>query len=138
MDALPGPCPLCGSSRGTRDAGAWVCAVCAWPYGSAPDPDLPPPRIDVVYYIRQGERIKIGTSRSPRQRLAQLWHERLLAFEPGGRDVEHARHESFAALRVGGEWFRAEPELLAHIAALEPADDPWDDYARWVSAALRR
>ncbi|PPG99701.1 ATPase, partial [Rathayibacter sp. AY1H3] len=33
---------------------------------------MPPPRVDVVYYIRFGERIKIGTSGNPRQRLHRL------------------------------------------------------------------
>ncbi|MBI5160123.1 MAG: hypothetical protein HY996_01675, partial [Micrococcales bacterium] len=65
--ALPGPCLLCGSRRGirsrrSRSSDGWDCAVCGWRYGDAPDPDLPPPRVEVVYYIRWRERIKIGTS----------------------------------------------------------------------------
>lgn len=134
---LPGPCLLCGSRRGIRSPEGWDCAVCGWRVGAAPDPDLPPPRLAVVYYLRWRERIKIGTSQNPRQRLGRLWHEELLAFEPGGRATERARHERFATLRIGGEWFRSAPELEDHIRSLGAADDPWDDYARWVSAAFR-
>lgn len=33
--------------------------------------------------------------------------------------LEQQLHEKFAALRVRGEWFRAEPELLAYIESLK-------------------
>jgi len=112
--------------------------VCDWRVGDAPDPDLPPPRIDVVYYLRWRERIKIGTSRQPRQRLAAILHEELLAFEPGDRGLEQQRHREFADLREGGEWFRADARLIAHIATLSPGIRPWDAYARWVAEAYRR
>lgn len=134
---MPGPCLLCGAVDGVRGEGGWRCAVCGWRAGDVPDPDLPRPRVEVVYYIRYADRVKIGTTWRPRQRLATLWHEELLAFEPGGRAVEQERHRRFAALRVGGEWFRADAELLAHAAALAADEDPWHAYARWVAAALR-
>ena len=60
--AMPGPCLLCGGTRGTRADDGWRCAVCLWRYGDAPDADLPPPRVDVVYYLRFDARVKIGTS----------------------------------------------------------------------------
>jgi hypothetical protein len=93
--------------------------------------------VEVVYYLRFDRRVKIGTSRRPRQRLASIRHEELLAFERGGRAVEQARHREFAAIREGGEWFTFAAELEAHIATLRTTDDPWQLYARWVSAALR-
>jgi hypothetical protein len=133
----PGQCALCGATDAVRHADGWRCAVCHWRVGDVPDPDLPRPRVDVVYYLRWRDRIKIGTSSNPRQRLAAIWHETLLAFEPGGRTLERRRHQQFAELREGGEWFRADPALLAHIATLPGAADPWGAYARWVSAALR-
>jgi len=37
-----------------------------------PDPELVPPRVDIVYYLRFGDRVKIGTTASPRQRFAAL------------------------------------------------------------------
>lgn len=134
---LPGPCPLCGSTAGRRTDGAWHCALCGWRYGDAPDSDLPLPRIDVVYYIRFDQRVKIGTSRQPRRRLASIRHQELLAFEQGGRSLEQQRHREFAAVREGGEWFTLSDDVRAHIAVLQRAGDPWQLYARWLSTALR-
>ncbi|HKT56297.1 MAG TPA: GIY-YIG nuclease family protein [Microbacterium sp.] len=133
---LPGPCALCGGTAGVRRADGPVCAVCGWRYGDAPDFDLPPPRVEVVYYLRYRDRIKIGTTRNPRQRLAAIWHDELLGFERGGRAVEQARHRRFAHLREGGEWFTATPELLAHVDGLG-SGDPWHAYARWVAESLQ-
>ncbi|WP_417503960.1 GIY-YIG nuclease family protein [Microbacterium sp.] len=135
--ALPSPCALCGSMQGVRIEGAWCCADCGWRYGDAPDPDLPLPRVDVVYYIRYDDRVKIGTSRRPRQRLASIRHQELLAFERGDRFVEQQRHREFAAIREGGEWFTLTPVLRAHVAALRLEGDPWLLYARWLSRALQ-
>ncbi|WP_244176037.1 GIY-YIG nuclease family protein [Microbacterium oxydans] len=135
--ALPSPCALCGSMQGVRIEGAWCCADCGWRYGDAPDPDLPLPRVDVVYYIRYDGRVKIGTSRRPRQRLASIRHQELLAFERGDRSVEQQRHREFAEIREGGEWFTLTPDLRAHVAALRLEGDPWLLYARWLSRALQ-
>lgn len=114
-----------------------MCAWCGWRYGDSPDPDLPRPVIEVVYYIRYEHRVKIGTSRRPRQRLASIRHEELLAFEQGGRAVEQARHREFADIREGGEWFTLTAKLRSHIAELRTVVDPWQLYARWVCASLQ-
>jgi hypothetical protein len=134
-DALPSPCPACGSRLGVRYPSGWLCAVCEWVYGTSPDEDLPRPRVEVVYYIRFEDRMKIGTSSNLRQRMARLWHEELVAIERGGRDRERARHEQFAAYRLGtSEWFELAPELLVHAETLSAGvEDPWVLYARWVS-----
>ncbi len=137
-DRMPDVCVLCASPHGTRAPDGWRCAVCGWRVGDSPDPDLPRPRVDVVYYLRWHARIKIGTTANPAQRLAAIRHEELLAFERGGRMLERRRHAEFAALREGGEWFTAAPPLLDHIADLRRGPDPWDAYARWVSEALQR
>ena len=134
---LPSPCALCGHRDAVRVAAALMCAWCGWRYGDSPDPDLPRPVIEVVYYIRYDRRVKIGTSRRPRQRLASIRHEELLAFEQGGRSVEQARHREFADIREGGEWFTLTPQLESHIAGLRTAGDPWQLYARWVSLSLQ-
>jgi hypothetical protein len=123
--------------QGVRVDDAWCCAECDWRYGDAPDPDLPLPRVDVVYYIRYDRRVKIGTSRRPRQRLASIRHQELLAFERGDRSVEQQRHREFAEIREGGEWFTLTPELRAHVATLRLEGDPWLLYARWLSRALQ-
>lgn len=134
---LPGPCTLCGRGDGIRLDGSWHCAACGWRYGDVPDDDLPLPRIHVVYYLRYAERVKIGTSWRPRQRLASIRHDELLAFERGDRSVEQARHRQFAALREGGEWFTFTGDLRAHVAALRASGEPWHLHARWLSRALR-
>lgn len=103
-----------------------------------PDPELPLPRVDVVYYLRWRDRVKIGTTRNPRQRLGAIMHDELLAFERGDRIRERERHVQFASLRLGGEWFAAAPELLAHAATLRADVDPWTAHARWLSEELRR
>ena len=137
-DVLPSPCALCGSRLGVRYPSGWLCAVCEWRHGDLVDHELPPPRVDVVYYVRYDDRIKIGTSASPRQRLTAVWHDELLAFERGGRAVEQERHRRFAHLREGGEWFRADDELLEHVRTISAGASPWDAYARWLSEELRR
>lgn len=86
----------------------------------------PMPRVDphkhdpLVYYVRCGDLIKIGTTTKLSMRLAAYPpFAELLATEPGGYDVERARHKQFAehhAMR--NEWFTAADDLLAHIATL--------------------
>ncbi|WP_216698780.1 GIY-YIG nuclease family protein, partial [Arthrobacter sp. H41] len=110
-----------------RYPSAWVCAACEWRVGDVLDEGLPSPRVDVVYYIRFRNRIKIGTTANPRQRLARLWHDEVLAFEKGDRLVEHRRHLEFAAWRLDrSEWFLSAPTLEQHIDRLAAGvDDPW-------------
>jgi hypothetical protein len=137
-DLLPVPCRLCGSRVGIRYPSGWICAVCEWRVGEIVDDGLPPPRVDVVYYLRHGDRVKIGTTSNPRQRFAAIWHEQLLAFELGDRRLEQRRHAQFASDRFdGSEWFRMSRPLRRHIASVaRGTDDPWDRYARWVSEAI--
>jgi hypothetical protein len=75
----------------------------------------------VVYYIRFGDRIKIGTTRNLTTRLASLPHDKVLGIERGDRDTERKRHEQFAHLRLTkrGEWFSMGGDLLAHIDTLD-------------------
>jgi hypothetical protein len=135
-DLLPSPCLACGSRVGVRFRSGWVCAVCEWRYGEVPDDDEPPPRVDVVYYLRHGDRVKIGTTANPRQRFAAIWHEEVLAFERGDRRLERHRHEQFAADRFGGsEWFRLTSAIAEHSDVIAGGRDPWDVYARWLSEA---
>lgn len=137
-DVLPSPCLLCGARLGVRYPSGWLCAVCEWRHGEVPDDDLAPPRVDVVYYLRYADRVKIGTTANPRQRFGAIWHDELLALERGGRALEQRRHRQFAEDRFAGtEWFRASHALLAHIGVLAAGvDDPWQLHARWVSEAV--
>jgi hypothetical protein len=137
-DLLPSPCLVCASRLGVRWPSGWLCAVCEWRHGDIPDGDLAPPRVDVVYYLRYADRVKIGTTANPRQRLAAIRHDEVLAFERGDRTVERRRHDQFADERwPRTEWFRLSDAIAAHVAMLSAgADDPWMLLARWRSEAL--
>jgi hypothetical protein len=70
----------------------------------------------VVYYVRIGEYIKIGTTRVMKQRFANLDVDEVLATEPGGRQQESIRHRQFADLKAKRrEYFRPDDRLLRHI-----------------------
>ncbi len=80
-----------------------------------------------VYFIRAGEAgpVKIGFSRSVQTRLAALQtahHERLVlvAKHMGTIETERELHQRFTHLRLEGEWFRVEADLLAYIASIAP------------------
>lgn len=136
-DLLPSPCLACGSRIGTHYPSGWICAVCEWRYGEVPDSDVAPPRVDVVYYLRQGDRVKIGTTANPRQRFGAIWHEEVLAFERGDRRLEQRRHQQFAGDRfTGSEWFHLTPAIAEHIDLVAGGRDPWDLHARWMSEAV--
>ena len=137
-DTLPTPCVACGSRLGVRYPSGWLCAICEWKVGDLAEVDLVTARVDVVYYLRAGDRIKIGTSGNPRGRLASLAYDELLAFEQGDRMLEQKRHSQFAEYRfAGSEWFRVHDELLEHIALLSAGvHDPWDRHRLWVSRAV--
>jgi hypothetical protein len=139
-DVLPSPCALCGSRLGVRWPSGWLCAICEWRAGEPVDGELSPPRVDIVYYVRYEDRVKIGTTAHPRHRLRVLWHDQVLAFERGDRLVERRRHEQFAQDRFGRtEWFRLSEDLAAHVEALRAGvDDPWQQFARWTSEAIAR
>jgi hypothetical protein len=136
-DLLPSPCLLCGSPNGIHYPSGWICAVCEWRVGNVVDEELPPPRVDVVYYLRYRDRLKIGTTVNPRQRFGRIWHDEVLAFERGGRRLEQRRHAEFAADRIGGEWFRMSEALCGHLEVVTAGvEDPWELHARWVSEAV--
>jgi hypothetical protein len=135
-DLLPSPCAFCGSRLGVRYPSGWICAVCEWRATELPPEEAAASRVDVVYYLRYRDRIKIGTTANPAQRFAALPHDEVLAFERGDRRREQQRHTEFAELRIPGtEWFETDVRLLRHVAGLRAAaGDPWDLLARWRSA----
>jgi len=139
-DTLPSPCLACGSRLGVRYPSGWLCAICEWRVGEIPDHDAwgTGIRVDVVYYLRFRDRIKIGTSGNPRQRLAGLHFDELLAFERGDRLLEQRRHAQFAGHRLDRtEWFEAHDALTEHIGILSSGvDDPWAQHTLWRSQRL--
>ncbi|MFE2712231.1 helix-turn-helix domain-containing protein [Streptomyces mirabilis] len=82
----------------------------------------------IVYYIRRGLLVKIGTTRSPEQRFLNLLPDEILAVEPGDRTQERKRHVQFKHLRLGtSEHFKPAPDLMDHIAMVRTehgAPDP--------------
>lgn len=137
-DVLPSPCRLCGSRLGMRYPSGWLCAVCEWRHGDIVDVELAPPRVDVVYYLRYADRVKIGTTANPRQRFAAIRHDDLLAFERGDRSLEQQRHAQFADERFDRtEWFRFTDRIATHVDVLAGgAESPWALLARWRSEAV--
>lgn len=82
-----------------------------------------------VYFVAGGNFVKIGFSRSFRQRLHKMatdlpFEIEVLHFETGTRQHEKMLHQRFSALHVRGEWFRRAPELLAFIHARKRAGGP--------------
>lgn len=75
----------------------------------------------VVYYVRIGNRCKIGYTTNMANRMATINPEEILATEPGTVDLEQIRHREFARLRTHGEWFRLEDPLTSHIERLRAA-----------------
>jgi hypothetical protein len=135
VDLLPSACLACGSRLGVRYPSGWICADCEWKVGDVADDEIPRPLVEVVYYLRYRDQIKIGTSANPRLRFASIPHDEVLAFERGGRRLEHQRHLQFAEHRYPGtEWFAVHDALVEHVAELAAGvDDPWVLYHRWVS-----
>ena len=128
-------CEVCDQREGLPGVAGYHCAYCGFqsrdfeghtritPAELDPQHSTPISRqVTVVYYLRFGDRIKIGTSRDLRQRIAGIPHDEILALEPGGVDLERRRHAQFSDHRITGEWFAAAPALLEHVAALAHQD----------------
>ena len=73
----------------------------------------------VVYYLRFGDRVKIGTTTNMDNRLRDVPHDEVLVMERGGHAMESLRHKQFASDRITGEWFRMSDRLMRHIERLQ-------------------
>lgn len=74
----------------------------------------------LVYFIRNGDRVKIGWTTNLRQRLSALAlpQDSVALTIPGASAEETALHHRFARARIGrSEWFTATQEIEAYIAA---------------------
>jgi hypothetical protein len=72
-------------------------------------------RLGSVYFVRLGDRVKIGFSAHLRKRMEVIPHEEFLGRIPGTMRDEKNLHRRFAHLRTTGEWFKADDELLTFI-----------------------
>lgn len=70
------------------------------------------PKPGFVYFIRFGDRVKIGFTTDFEKRKRDLPHEQVIAVISGTRDDEATWHQLLEEYRTVGEWFRAEPEVL--------------------------
>lgn len=116
---LDAPIPLC--RKHILEAYLFVADEIASTFHG--DPDRPPLEIagmhtPVVYFMRSGELIKIGTSSNLRTRLNTLQPEEYLGCVAGSYPEEKQAHHAWKHLRVRGEWFRATPELLDWIRSV--------------------
>lgn len=91
----------------------------------------------VVYFIRNGERVKIGTSQNLRRRVEALClrTEDVLLVLHGDQRYEREMHVRFASVRIGNtEWFERSGELAEFIATragtVRPPDEPTPDASR--------
>jgi hypothetical protein len=75
----------------------------------------------MIYFIQsETGTIKIGYSRSPKQRLNNLQGSNpekltLLGTIKGGRFKEAELHKRFSSIKLTGEWFRPDESLLSYI-----------------------
>lgn len=98
-----------------------------------------------IYFIRMGidGPVKIGSAVNPEKRLGQLqtanpYRLTLMAKVPWIAGEEQRLHEAFRHAQMVGEWFRPEPELIAHIASLtgELYEAPWSAHSRPGAAGV--
>lgn len=88
----------------------------------------------IVYYIQRGRLVKIGTTTNPESRFNSLLPDEILAFEPGGREIEAFRHQQFSYLRRGrSEHFEPGPALMKHIKRVRAAHG--DPDPKWKTTA---
>ena len=72
----------------------------------------------IVYYMRLGEFVKIGTTIQIRTRFDAIHPQGVMVVEWGDRELERKRHNQFAAIHSHGEWFHLQPQLVEHVFAL--------------------
>jgi hypothetical protein len=88
-----------------------------------------------VYYMRIGNRCKIGYTTNLTRRMLVVVPEEVLAIEPGTLETEVQRHDEFSQLRTHAEWFRLEGPLVAHVARVASEMD--EATRRVVAKAIR-
>lgn len=92
----------------------------------------------VVYYIRRGKYVKIGTTTNLKNRMRDLMPDKVLAVEPGSYSLEHTLHYAFRGIRLSPdrEYFELTEELQAHIdAVIEKHGPPPPGLSQLESAA---
>jgi hypothetical protein len=98
----------------------------------------------VIYFIfnERANAVKIGTAREPDARLESLQvgspDPLILLLEiPGGLKFEARLHARFQSLCIRGEWFRADPELMAEVERLRASPPPLSSEELFPKKRLR-
>ena len=92
----------------------------------------------VVYYIRRGKYVKIGTTTNLKNRMRDLMPDEVLAVEPGSYKLESDLHYAFRDIRLSPdrEYFELTEELQTHIdAVIEKHGPPPRGLPQFNSAA---
>ena len=89
----------------------------------------------VVYFLRNGTRVKIGTSQNLRRRITSLSLRRddVIRVEHGTQHYERSLHRRFADLRAGDtEWFELRGALAKYLGEppYEPTEPPAEPEAQ--------
>lgn len=89
----------------------------------------------VVYFLRNGTRVKIGTSQNLRRRVTSLSLRRddVIRVEHGDQQYERSLHRRFDDLRTGDtEWFELRGALATYLGepSTEPAEPPAEPEAQ--------
>lgn len=125
LSRIPGwPCPHCKHVTLFLPAGMLecFCGMCDgktpyradMPLASNPHLDHPP----IVYYMRMGDLIKIGTTTDLYTRAAAINPQGIAVVEFGSYELEYQRHQEFVDLHSHGEWFYLREPLWRHIVRL--------------------
>ena len=72
-------------------------------------------RKDVVYFVRFGDRVKIGYSANFQRRMSEVPYDEILLLLPGTTAHERGLHEIFKEHRITGEWFHAHPDIMEFV-----------------------
>lgn len=90
---------------------------------------LAQPPQSFIYFARAGNKVKIGISKDPRQRLGSIKtgsssKVRIYYVTPGTREDERRLHQQFSEYRVNGEWFLFAAPIKDWIAQDEARRTP--------------
>lgn len=82
-----------------------------------------------IYFVSDGTAIKIGQASNIIKRIGAMQTShvkplKLLASVQGHSSIEKHLHMRFRHLRITGEWFKAEPELMEFIERVAKGSDP--------------
>ncbi len=77
-------------------------------------------RAQFVYFIQNGNAVKIGVSHTPSKRMSDMsTHNhsslKLLGVVSGGLKRERSLHKRFAKHHIKGEWFKLVPQIVDYI-----------------------